>query len=488
MAGSTSTAVVERPHHQPERKRVMGPKLLLLFIVGDILGTGIYAVTGSVAKEVGGVVWLPFLVAFIVATLTAFSYLELVTKYPQAAGAALYTHRAFGLHFLTFLVCFTVMCSGITSASTASRAFGANLAAFVGVVRGEGPTEVSPGMVLVLALIFMALVAAINLRGVAESVKANIVLTLVELTGLLIVIFVGIYAVTQGKADFSRVVIFDTPEDKSIFVAVTAGTSLAFFAMVGFEDSVNMAEEVKEPERIFPKIMLTGLGITGLIYVLVSITAIALVPAGELGQGEAPLTKVVAAGAPAIPIGDIFPLIAMFAVANSALINMMMASRLLYGMAKQRVLPPALGRVLEGRRTPWVAILFTTAIAVGLLLYVGSLRNAGSTISLLGGTTALLLLGVFTVVNICCLVLRKDTVGHRHFRAPTVLPILGAIFCAYLVTPLTGRNPQQYVIAGLLLAVGVVLWLITFFINRAMWGRQTYLKDPEALEGSETKP
>ena len=126
MAESTSsTAQVEPAGGQPELKRVMGPGLLLLFIVGDILGTGIYAVTGNVAKQVGGVVWLPFLVAFIVATITAFSYLELVTKYPQAAGAALYTHKAFGVHFFTFLVCFTVMCSGITSASTASRAFGA---------------------------------------------------------------------------------------------------------------------------------------------------------------------------------------------------------------------------------------------------------------------------------------------------------------------------------------------------------------------------
>ena len=101
----------------------MGPKLLLLFIVGDILGTGVYALTGQVAGEVGGAAWAPFLVAFAVATITAFSYLELVTRYPQAAGAALYTHRAFGLHFLTFLVAFTVMCSGITSASTASNAF-----------------------------------------------------------------------------------------------------------------------------------------------------------------------------------------------------------------------------------------------------------------------------------------------------------------------------------------------------------------------------
>src|ERR671920_2238191 len=101
----------------------MGPKLLLLFIVGDILGTGIYAVTGTVARQVGGVVWLPFLLAFVVATITAFSYLELVTKYPQAAGAALYVHKAFGVHFFTFIVAFAVMCSGITSASTASNAF-----------------------------------------------------------------------------------------------------------------------------------------------------------------------------------------------------------------------------------------------------------------------------------------------------------------------------------------------------------------------------
>ena len=470
---ATASSAASTPTDQHELKRVMGPKLLLLFIIGDILGTGIYAVTGSVAKEVGGVVWLPFLVAFVVATLTAFSYLELVTKYPQAAGAALYTHKAFGLHFVTFLVCFTVMCSGITSASTASRAFAANLSAFASVLRGEGPTApTNQGLILVLALVFIALVAVINLRGVAESVKANIVLTLVELSGLLIVILVGFYAVTQGKADFSRVVVFDTPEDKSIFVAVTAATSLAFFAMVGFEDSVNMAEEVHEPERIFPKIMLTGLGITGLIYILVSITAIALVPAGELGQGEAPLTKVVAAGAPGIPIGNVFPLIAMFAVANSALINMMMASRLLYGMAKQQVLPPVLGRVLQGRRTPWVAILFTTAIAVGLLIYVSSLDKPGDAISLLGGTTALLLLGVFTVVNICCLVLRRDPQQHRHFRAPTVLPVLGAVCCAYLVGPWTGRNPDQYRIAGILLAVGVVLWALTWLVNRSLSGRQ----------------
>src|SRR5688572_7231135 len=157
---------------EPSLHRVMGPWLLLLFIVGDILGTGIYALTGQVAKQVGGAVWLPFLVAFIVALITAFSYLELVTKYPRAAGAALYTHRAFGIHFITFIVAFAVMCSGITSASTASRAFAANMShAFNLNMAGFGIT--------VVGLAFMASVAAINFRGVGESVKANVILTCV---------------------------------------------------------------------------------------------------------------------------------------------------------------------------------------------------------------------------------------------------------------------------------------------------------------------
>ena len=119
---STADTVDKRP----ELKRVMGPGLLLLFVVGDILGTGVYALTGDVAAEVGGAAWIPFLVAFLIATITAFSYLELVTKYPQAAGAALYAHKAFGIQFVTFLIAFVVMCSGITSASTASRFFAAN--------------------------------------------------------------------------------------------------------------------------------------------------------------------------------------------------------------------------------------------------------------------------------------------------------------------------------------------------------------------------
>jgi APA family basic amino acid/polyamine antiporter len=444
---------------QPELRRVMGPKLLLLFVVGDILGTGVYALTGDVAAEVGGAAWLPFLVAFAVATVTAFSYLELVTKYPQAAGAALYTHKAFGIHFFTFLVAFVVMCSGITSASTASRAFASNLAAGFGF-------EAGPWIIVFIALGFMTLVAIVNFRGVGESVKANVVLTLIELSGLLLVIMVGVWAFFGADFDMSRVVAFDTADDKHVFLAVTAATSLAFFAMVGFEDSVNMAEETKDPVTIFPKVMLTGLTITGIIYVLVSIVSVALVPVGVLAESDTPLVEVVKVGAPGLPIDAILPFISMFAVANSALINMLMASRLIYGMARQRVLPPVLGKVHPTRQTPWTAIIFTTVLAFGLIVFVS--MGSSDVVATLGGTTALLLLGVFSVVNLAVLVLRRDVPDRRYFRAPTALPVIGMITCLYLVTPLTGRSSTQYVVAGWLLVVGVVLFFVTVLINKKL--------------------
>lgn len=466
---------------QPELQRVMGPKLLLLFIVGDILGTGVYALTGTVAGEVGGAAWAPFLVAFLVASITAFSYLELVTRYPQAAGAALYAHRAFGIHFLTFLVAFTVMCSGITSASTASNAF----AGFVSDGFGLGFPAGSTG-ILLLALGFMALVAAINFRGVGESVKANVVLTIVELSGLLMIIFIGFWAMSQGRADFTEVMIFRSSEEKSAFMALTAATSLAFFAMVGFEDSVNMAEECTNPVRDFPRVMIAGLTITGIIYILVSICAVALVPVGDLTdptKGSA-LTQVVRAGAPGLPFDKIFPFIGMFAVANSALINMLMASRLLYGLANQGVLPHALGLVHPTRRTPWVAIIFTTVIAFGLIYFVVT-NSQAQAISLLGGTTALLLLVVFAIVNIALIVLRRrPPVDHQHFRTPGPLPWVGAITCAYLAGPWARSAAQmpQYRIAGWLLAIGIVLWALTWAWNRMVRHRPAGgLQHPEDL-------
>ena len=463
----------------------MGPKLLLLFIVGDVLGAGVYAVTGDIAAQVGGIAWLPFVVAFAVATLTAFSYVELVTKYPKAAGAALYTHKAFGIHFVTFLVAFAVVSSGITSASTSSGLLAENLLIGLDEFLPGIPTG-SAGS-LATALLFMLLLAAINLRGVGESLKFNVVLTLIEIAALAIVIVIGFFAVARGGSDIGRVTVFESPDDKGLFAAVTIATAIAFFSMVGFEDSVNMVEETKNPERIFPRIMFTGLGIALVVYVLVAVSVIAVIPAGDIADPQNPdagiLLDVVRVGAPGLPIDKIFPFLTVFAVANTALINMLMASRLIYGMAQQGVLPHHLGRVLPGRRSPWAAIVFTTVLALALITVV-RLGSGSSVVESLAGTTALLLLGVFTVVNIGCLVLRREDTG-RGFRAPTVFPVLGAATSAFLLGP-WARSPEDYIqykIAAGLLGLGVLLWAITWGVGRRRGDWTGGFEDVDQLEG-----
>ena len=456
---SHENAAATAPDEGPGLARAIGPKLLVFFIIGDILGTTIYALTGTVSERVGGALWLPFLLAFVVAFMTAFSYLELVGKYPRAAGAALYTQQAFGRPFLTFLVAFTVMCSGITSAASAAQAFGGrNLEAIVGDV---------PGWVTPLVVVaFLVMLAVINFRGVGESVRVNVVLTCIEISGLLIVIVLGGWAVINGMGDASRLTEFATsaPDDSifsepAVLLAISSATALAFFAMVGFEDSVNMAEETVDPPRTFPRAMLLAMGITATIYLVVALLASTLVPTEQLAEAESgALLRVVQTASPSFP-AVVFAAITLFAVTNTALINMMMASRLLYGMARERIIPDVFGRVHPRRRTPWFAIVVTSALAVVLVLLLE--------ISELGSMTSLLLLAVFTLVNIAVLVLRRDEVGHRHFRAPTAIPVVAAVLCAFLASPFSGRPPKEYLFAGILLLLGVVLW----GVNRTTVGR-----------------
>ena len=184
-----------------------------------------------------------------------------------------------------------------------------------------------------------------------------------------------------------------------------------------------------------------------------------------------------------LPIDKVFPFLTVFAVANTALINMLMASRLIYGMATQDVLPRSLGKVLPHRRSPYTAIAFTTALALGLIVIVRLLSDS-TIISALSGTTALLLLAVFAVVNVCCLVLRRDQEATSSFRAPTAVPVLGAIACAYLLGPWARLDADmvQYRIAGGLLGLGVLLWLITWMTNRGVRSKKTGFRDIESLD------
>ncbi|GAA0463173.1 APC family permease [Streptomyces stramineus] len=429
-------------------KRVIGPKLLLLFVIGDILGTGIYATTGKVAGKVGGALWLPFVIGFLVAMLSAASYAELVGKYPKAAGAALYTQKAFKAPFLTFVIAFMVMCSGLASASAAARAFGGDyLAEFTDLP----PTPVAVAFVLALA--------ALNLRGVSESVRTNVVLTLVELSGLLLIIGIGACAVLAGDGDAARLGEFDTGgSGHAVLTGVLGATALGFFAFIGFEDSVNMAEETKDPARTFPRAIFIGVAVTGTVYVLVALVSSLLVDHRTLQASSGPLLEVVKVGWGGFP-PKLFSLIALFAVTNSALINLMMASRLCYGMANERILPRAMGRVLARRRTPVAGIVFATALTV-VLTSTGQIAG-------LGDTAALLLLCVFAVVNVAVLVLRRDRVAHRHFRAPTALPVLGALAALALASPLADRPADVYIRAGVLIAVGIALWGVNRVVLRA---------------------
>jgi APA family basic amino acid/polyamine antiporter len=422
-------------------RRAITPALLLFFIVGDILGGGIYALVGKVAGETGGAIWVAFLLALVMAAFTAGSYAELVSKYPRAGGAGLYVHRAFKRPFLSFLVAFAVVVSGITSASALARGFGGDyLSTFVDVP------------VVLTALALLALIAAVNLRGIAESVRINVGFTLVEVGGLVLIVIIAAVALGQGDAEPSRA--FEFKEGSSVFAAALAGAALAFYALIGFEDSVNVAEETREPHRTYPKALFGGLAIAGLLYLLVTIGASMVVPTGDLTESSGPLLEVVKQGPLGIP-EKLFSAIGLLALSNGALINMIMASRLLYGMAEEGVVPAPFAQVLPGRRTPWFAILFTSGLAA-LLICTGDLAS-------LADTTVALLVVVFAIVNVSVLVLRREPADPEHFVVPTAVPVIGVGISLALLTQVERETYQR---AALRVALGVALWVVNWLIVR----------------------
>jgi APA family basic amino acid/polyamine antiporter len=423
----------------PSLQPTINARMLTVFVIGDVLGAGIYALVGEVGGKVGGAIWAAFLLAGVLALFTAASYSELVTKYPKAAGAALYVNRAWGSDFFTFVVAFAVMASGVTSAATLATAFGGDyLSEFV-----ELPAAL-------VGLAFVAVISVVNFRGIKESVGLNLGLTTIELGGLLLVVVIGAAFLLDGGGDPGRALEFKSGE--AVPVAILAGASLAFFALIGFEDSVNVAEETHDPSRVFPRALFVGLGVAGVVYMLVTVVASMAVETGKLVGSDGPLLEVVDQG----PLGvstKLFAAIALFALTNGALINLIMASRLVYGMSREGIVPKVLGRVHPGRRTPYVAIVFTASLAAVLVL-VGDIET-------LADTTVLLLLFVFVCVNAAVLVLRRDPVEHEHFRAWTFVPVLGVIACAALIVQKAFDDLVIFAYAGGLIALGVVLWAVT---------------------------
>ncbi len=428
----------------PERlKRGITPMLLVFFILGDIVGAGIYALVREVGAAVGGAIWTAFLAAFILAIFTAASYAELVTKYPRAGGSATYVNNAFKNPLVSFMVAFAVMASGITSACTLTIAFsGDYLNQFISVP------------IVAAALVFMLVVGLVNFYGISESVRINVVLTSVEIFGLLLIVLIGVLVLFGGTGDPGRA--FEFKEGASVLTALLGGTVLAFYALIGFDDSVNVAEETRHPSRNYPRAMFGGLLAAGVIYLLVTFTASMVVPTGALAESSGPLLEVVDRGTLTIPT-KLFAAIALLAVSNGALINMIMASRIIYGMGDQGVMPSMFAKVHPGRRTPWVSIIFTTLIVMILI--------ASGDIGALARATVLLLLVVFIVVNVSVFVLRRDRVEHNHFRTPLVFPVLGILVSLAL---LTQQQWDTFLRAGALLLVGLILWGLNYLAKRLL--------------------
>lgn len=417
----------------PPLKRVVTTSMLVLFILGDVLGAGVYALAGTIAGEVGGAIWLPLLLALFFAMLTAGSYAELVTKYPHAGGSAVFAAKAFRSPLVSFLVGFSMLGAGVTSAAGLSLAFaGDYLAPFVDV-----PAHVA-------AFIFLVVIGLINARGIKESLAANIVMTLIEVTGLVLVVVAAAWYFGTGEANPGRALEFK-PGINPV-VGVLGAALLAFYSFVGFETSANLAEEVRDVRRTYPKALFGALLIAGAIYMAVGVAAASVVPVERLVSSSAPLLEVVKASGLSIP-PRLFALIALVAVANGALLTMIMASRLAYGMASAGLLPSALGKVLHVRRTPWVAIMVTTLVAI-ILTLTGSL-------AVLAQTVVLLLLFVFLSTNLAVLVLRRDSVSEAHFRVPSWVPVLAIVSCLVLMSQQDG---QTWIRAGALLALGLTLY------------------------------
>lgn len=422
------------------RRAITGP-MLFAFILGDVLGAGIYALMGVLSEQAGGMLWAPLLLALLLALLTAGSYAELVTKYPRAGGAAVFAERAFHSRIVSFLVGFSMLAAGVVSAAGLAIAFA-----------GDYLQTFLPVPPIPAAMVFLVIVAAVNARGIRESMGANLVMTAIELSGLVIVIAVVGFFLAGGGGDTSRVM--QVPEETGVGAAVLGGAIIAYYSFVGFETSANVIEEVREPSKTYPKALFAALLTAGAVYVLVGLASAVALPADELQQSSGPLLAVVEATGVGVP-SWLFSLIALIAVANGALLTMIMASRLAYGMAEQSLLPDGLGRVLPRRKTPWAAILATTVVAM-LLTLIGDLAT-------LAETVVLLLLFVFLSANVSVLVLRRDRVEHDHFRVWTFVPVLGIASCILLLTQ--QRGIVWLFGAGLLL-VGLGLFAL------AQWARR----------------
>lgn len=429
----------------------MGLFSLVVYGVGDMVGSGIYATVGKAAGSMGNAVWLAFVVSMSAALFTGLSYASIASRYPRAAGAAYVTQRAFRFPFLSYLIGLTVTASGLTSMATQTNAFTETLQHLV-----NAPWSL-------IALGFLAAMTFVNFWGIRESMWTNLLCTVVEVGGLLFIIAIGLRY--WGSVDYlqSSQATFNAEgamiDNGLSLPLVLGGAVLTFFSFVGFEDMLNVSEEVKEPHRTMPWGIVIALLIVTVLYIGISITVVSVVDYREFmaENSPAPLSMIANRAAPWLPART-FDFITMFAVANSMLINYIMGSRLLYGMSRHGLLPAVLGRVHPKRRTPHIAIL----VLLGLIVVLALVGN----ISELASATALLLLFSFAVTNASLIVLKlRPEEPSGSFEVPIFVPLIGVLINLTLIVARVFYDPSfstraPYIAGGIIAAICVLFFIV----------------------------
>jgi amino acid transporter len=390
-------------------KRTLSLPMMVLYGLGTTIGAGIYALAGEITRVAGYFAPLSFLFAALLAGFTAISFAELCGRYPYAGGAALYVKQAFSSQRLSILIGLLVVTAGLVSASALMNGFVGYLHQFIGIDRS---------IAIILATLMLGGVAA---WGIAQSVFLASLITVIEIGGLLLIIAVS----SKGLTDLSsRWLELIPPADIASWSGIYFGAVLSFYAFIGFEDMVDVAEEVKGVKRNLPNAILLTLAITALIYLLLMVSAVLSMPLVELASSKTPLVHLYEyhTGERAVVIG----VIGMFAIINGALIQMIMASRVLYGMSSRGQLPGLLCKVHQRTQTPLIA----TAVVTGIVLILALIGRLAS----LAEATSVIMLTVFSLVNLALWrIKKKDPHPHGVRIYPSWIPITGFIVSSAFV-------------------------------------------------------
>ena len=393
-------------------KRELGLLELTVYGVGVILGAGIYVIIGKAAGLAGDAVWLSFLLGSFVASLTGLSYSELSSIFPKSAAEYVYVRKAFGKELLAFLTGWLIIITEFVSAAAVSLGFSSYLTDML-----SSSVELPCYANILIAIFLILFLSFVNFWGIKESSRLNILFTLIETIGLLIVIFLG----------FKPEVSVSSPKGLEGIIGAAA---LMFFAYLGFEEVVNLAEETKKPRKNIPRALVLSIIITTLLYVLVSISAVNLASWKELAESDAPLALAVSK-----KLGKssyfLLSFIALFSTSNTVLTLLIVSSRMMYGMASSGSLPRFLSSVHKKRRTPWISILISMFVSISFVV-------SGS-IEVVAGLTSFSAFLTFALVNACVIVLRyKKPNVRRGFRVPVnigrfpLLSFVGFLTCIFM--------------------------------------------------------